>query len=214
MTQQHEVHNLIILDESGSMESIRENIIRGFNEIVQTIQGVQKEFPEQEHFISMISFNGLGQKILHFLDPVNKLQTIDAERYHPDASTPLYDAMGCGMQKLSHALQNKPNCNVLVTILTDGEENSSREFTGETIRKMVEERKQQHWTFTYIGTDHDVERFATSIAITNTITFSKNKVAMEAMFAKESKARRMYSDKIRNHENTENNFYEEDPAKK
>ena len=58
--QRHKVHNLIILDESGSMDSIKSTIIQSFNEIVQTIKGIEKEFLEQEHFISLVSFNGLG----------------------------------------------------------------------------------------------------------------------------------------------------------
>ena len=84
MTKKHEVHNLVILDESGSMDSIKKTIIQGFNEIVQTVKGIGKEFPEQEHFISLVTFNGLGQKLLHFIDPVNKLDGIDEKRYQPD----------------------------------------------------------------------------------------------------------------------------------
>ena len=62
MSNRHQVHNLIILDESGSMESIKQPTIEGFNEIVQTIKGIEKQFPEQEHFISLMSFNSLGRK--------------------------------------------------------------------------------------------------------------------------------------------------------
>ena len=57
MEAKHQVHNLIILDESGSMSSIKPQIISGFNELVQSIKGIQKQFPEQEHDISIISFN-------------------------------------------------------------------------------------------------------------------------------------------------------------
>ncbi|GAB1370153.1 hypothetical protein MASR1M45_02110 [Candidatus Kapaibacterium sp.] len=74
MEKKHQVHNLIILDESGSMESIKKNIIQGFNELVQTIQGIEKQFPEQQHYITFVSFNGLEQKLLHFIDPVRKLK--------------------------------------------------------------------------------------------------------------------------------------------
>ena len=83
METKHQVHNLIILDESGSMESIKNTIIEGFNEIVQTVKGIEKEFPEQEHFISLVTFNGLGQKLLHFIDPVSRLEQIDEKRYRP-----------------------------------------------------------------------------------------------------------------------------------
>src|SRR4051794_19867919 len=137
MNNKHQVHNLIILDESGSMESIKKTIIQGFNEIVQTVKGIEKEFPEQEHFISLVSFNGLGHKLLHFIDPANKLDQIDETRYKPGASTPLYDAIGFSINKLRQALQGQTDYNVLVTILTDGEENASKEFSGNDIRKLI-----------------------------------------------------------------------------
>ena len=213
METKHEVHNLIILDESGSMESIKNTIIQGFNEIVQTVKGIALQYPEQEHLISFFTFNGLGNKTLHFCEPVEKLEQIDEKKYQPDASTPLYDAMGYTLAKLKKELESKTDYNVLVTILTDGEENSSKEFTGSAIKKIVEDLTQRGWTFTYIGTDHDVEKFAASISITNIMHFSKNDVDMEAMFVKEKSARVAYSRKIRSKEDTKTNFYENEEIK-
>ena len=212
MEKKHQVHNLIILDESGSMDSIKSTIIQGFNEIVQTVKGIEKQFPEQAHYISLVSFNGLGNKLLHFIDPASKLEQIDANRYRPDASTPLYDAMGFGISKLRQFLQNQTDYNVLVTILTDGEENASREYSGSRIRQLIQELKLHNWTFTYIGTDHDVERTALSISITNTMTFQKNEAGMKEMFSKEKSSRSRYSQKIKDGETTEANFYEDEKA--
>ncbi|MEI7524140.1 MAG: vWA domain-containing protein [Mariniphaga sp.] len=209
METKHQVHNLIILDESGSMGSIKKTIIEGFNEIVQTVKGIEKEFPEQEHFISLVTFNGLGQKLLHFIDPVSRLEQIDDKRYQPDASTPLYDAMGFSFAKLRQVVDNLTDYNVLVTILTDGEENASTEYTGKAIKKLIEELKLNRWTFTYIGTDHDVEKFAASISITNTMVFNKNEADMKAMFVKEQSSRRNYSEKIREKKDTGDDFYKE-----
>jgi len=207
MEAKHQVHNLIILDESGSMESIKTSIIQGFNEIVQTVKGIEKEFPEQEHFISLVTFNGIGQKILHFIDPVSKLESIDEKRYQPNASTPLYDAIGFSFAKLRQVVENLTDYNVLVTILTDGEENASKEYTGVAIKNLIEELKLKRWTFTYIGADHDVEKFAASISITNTIHFQKNEANMKAMFAQESNSRANYSQKIREKKDTGDDFY-------
>jgi hypothetical protein len=207
METKHQVHNLIILDESGSMMSIKETIISGFNEIVQTIKGIEQQFPEQEHFISLISFNGLGQKVIHFMDPTSKLEQINDSLYRPDASTPLYDAMGTGINKLKLALEGNDKHNVLVTVLTDGEENASKEFTGAAIKALIETLKKQRWTFTYIGADHDVERMAASLSITNTMRFTKNKEDMERMFNQEKMSRSTYSKKISNNEDTEEDFY-------
>ncbi len=207
MSNKHHVHNLIILDESGSMHGIKDNIIKGFNEIVQTIKGIESGYQEQEHFISLVSFNGLGHKILHYMDPVSKLNEIDANRYQPNASTPLYDAMGFSFGKLRQILQNVSEYNVLVTILTDGAENASKEFTGPAIKTLIEELKQKKWTFTYIGADHDVEKFARSISIENTLTWQKTEAGMTEMFQKEHTARKMYSEKIRNKEETNSGYF-------
>ncbi len=208
METKHQVHNLIILDESGSMGSIRSTIIEGFNEIVQTINGIEKQFPEQEHFVSFVSFNGLGQKLHHFIDPVSKLKKLDKKSYDPEASTPLFDSMGFILNKLKHSLEGKADYNVLVTILTDGEENASQEFSGKDIKKLVEELKQNRWTFTYIGTDHDVEKIALSLSINNTMVFNKNEDDIKGMFVKDQNARRMYSAKIRMKEDTSSNYFE------
>lgn len=208
MEKKHQVHNLIILDESGSMQSIKQTIIQGFNELVQTIQGIGKQFPEQEHFISFVSFNGLSQKLLHFIDPAIRLKQIDDNTYRPEASTPLFDAMGYSLNKLRQVLKLQTDYNVLVTILTDGEENASKEFSGNDIKKLVEELKQERWTFTYIGTDHDVEKMAISISINNTMIFSKSFDGVNYMFMKEKIARANYYRKIRANEDTSSNYFD------
>ena len=89
METKHKVHNLILLDESGSMGSIKSAIIKGFNEIVETVKGLEKQFPEQQHFISFVTFNGLGQKTLRWKEPADKISLIDRKTYRPEASTPL-----------------------------------------------------------------------------------------------------------------------------
>jgi Mg-chelatase subunit ChlD len=208
MEAKHQVHNLIILDESGSMESIKSSIIQGFNEVVQTIKGIEREYPEQEHYISFIAFNGLGQKIHRFIDKASQLSQIDEKSYQPDANTPLYDAMGYSLNKLKQALQGQKDYNVLVTVLTDGEENASKEFSGKDIKKMIQALQEERWTFTYIGADHDVEKAASSISITNTMSFEKNEANIKAMFAKDRNARANYSKKIRLKENTASNFFD------
>jgi Mg-chelatase subunit ChlD len=215
METKHQVHNLIILDESGSMESIKGIIIQGFNEIVQTVKGVEKDFPEQEHFISFVTFNGRGQKLLHFIDPVSKLEQIDDKRYQPDSSTPLFDAMGFSFTKLRQVLEGKTDYDVLVTILTDGEENASKEYSGKTIKNLIDELKLNRWTFTYIGTDHDVEKFAASISITNSLYFDKNPHETKIMFSKERNMRHKYSQNIKEMKDSSTDLYkDEDSAPK
>ncbi len=209
MSTKHQVHNLIILDESGSMRSIKPAIIEGFNEIVETVKGIEKQFPEQEHFISLVTFNGLGQKTLLWKEHVGKIDLIDGNTYRPQASTPLYDAIGFSCTKLSKELETVTACNVLVTILTDGEENASKEYSGKATKELIEELKLNRWAFTYIGTDHDVEKTAQSLSITNTITFQKNKAGTKIMFAKERVGRHIHSQRIRDNVDTDKNLYKD-----
>lgn len=210
MEVKQQVHNLIILDESGSMESIKPTIINGFNELVQSIKAIQKQFPEQEHFISIITFNGFGNKIMHFIDPVSKLNTIDSSNYKPDSMTPLYDALGFGLSKLSQHLENQKDYNVLVTVLTDGEENASKEYTGLAIKNKIDELSEGNWTFTYIGTDHDVEKMASSLSIKNTMKFNKNEEGINSMFKEEFQDRVHFFKNVREGENFKENYFKKD----
>lgn len=209
MGKRHQVFNLIILDESGSMESIKDSVITGFNELVQTIKGIESRYPEQEHFISLISFNGAGIKTLHWKEPVGNLAQINTTGYHPQEMTPLFDAMGFGITRLNNELPVIDPRNVLVTVFTDGEENASREYDAAAIKKLVEELKAHNWTFTYIGTDHDVDSFAVSISINNCLQFNKDTQGIKSMFLKEQSSRELYSKKIRKKEDTSGYFYSE-----
>lgn len=201
------VYNLIILDESGSMESIKKVTISGFNEVVQTIKGIEKQFPEQKHFISLVTFNGLGIKTLLDRQSVASLSEIDEKTYRPGSMTPLYDAIGLSVLKLRMELAGVENLNVLVTILTDGEENASREFSGQQIKAIIDEQKGLGWTFTYIGANHDVEKVAASISITNTMQFNANEAGVKVMFEKEKRSRMFFSQKIRDKEDLREDFY-------
>ena len=185
METKHQVHNLIILDESGSMNVIKDFIMRGFNEIVQNLKALETKYSEQEHFITFITFNGLRTRLVHFVEPVSELQEIDSTSYHPNSSTPLYDAMGYGLNLLRKKLQDKDQCSVLVTILTDGEENDSTEYSREAIRSLVNELKQANWLIKYIGTDHDVQKVADSFSISDFTFFRKDETGITQMFESE-----------------------------
>jgi len=210
MEPSQKVYNLIILDESGSMDSIKKPTIAGFNEVVQTIKGMEIKFPEQEHFISLVSFNGMGIKEILFNKAVKELVEIDERRYNPGSSTPLFDAMGFSLTRQRDSIESAGLVNVLVTILTDGEENASMEYRGDAIAALVAELKLKGWVFTYIGANHDVESFAVSLNITNTMTFQANEADMKEMFVKENSARFRFSQNIRDKKASDKDFYKED----
>jgi hypothetical protein len=211
MNNKHKVYNLIILDESGSMQSIKKTIINGFNEVVKTIKSVALEYPEQEHTITLMSFNEVRlNKILENM-PISHLNEINENSYLPDSNTPLFDAMGHGILNLSRIIEkdNPPTYNVLVTILTDGEENASKEFNSTYIKSLVESCKEKNWTFTYIGANHDVKSFAARLSISNVMKFEMSEEDMQRIFNQDRDARMNYSRKIRMNEDTRDNYFED-----
>lgn len=73
--------------------------------------------------------------------------------------------------------------------------------------------KHLGWTFTYIGADHDVDKLAIDISITNVMTFKKDLHDINRLFNEEKNARYRYSQKIREKKNTDNDFYNTDEPK-
>ncbi len=181
------VFNLIILDESGSMSSIEKQAIDGVNETVQTIRAAQKKHEEQKHFVTLVAFNSDEVKTIYDKMEAEKVEELTDKQYQPSCCTPLYDAMGNALTNLRKSVADDDV--VLVTVITDGYENTSHEYDGTSIKSLVESLKAKGWIFTYIGANQDVENVASTISITNTLSFSADAAGTSAMFARESKAR-------------------------
>ena len=210
------VYNLIILDESGSMQSIQKPAIDGFNETLQSIQSAQETHKEfQEHFVTLIFFNSNGIRTVIDNMPVNQTKMLEQKEFIPTACTPLYDAMGISLSKLRCQLDEKENTQVLVTIITDGYENSSKEYTGRMIKKLVDELKASDWVFTYIGANQDVNEVAGSMSIDNKLSFTASQDGYRSMEYKVKECRTQFynkvSQKLFNDEiNLQENFFIDD----
>ncbi|MBO4849751.1 MAG: VWA domain-containing protein [Prevotella sp.] len=190
--QAKRVFNLIIVDESGSMSIIHRQAFTGMNETLQTVRQMQEKFPDTEQRVTLVTFD-TGHTTWHY-DNVPAAQTKDLEwkAYNPGGGTPLYDAMGLAISKVNAQVGDEDH--VLVTVITDGEENSSREWTLKMVRTMIEKLKKQHWTFTLIGTDNlDVETMAHSFAIDEHLEFRQDEEGTRKMFARERRSRMRYN---------------------
>jgi hypothetical protein len=121
--------------------------------------------------------------------------------------TPLYDALGFGLSKLEQHLATQTNYNVLVTVLTDGEENASKEYSGLAIKNKIDQLSEGNWTFTYIGTDHDVDKMASSLSIKNTMKFGKNEEGINSMFEEEFQGRVQFFKNVREGKNFKENYF-------
>ncbi len=186
------VHNLIIVDESGSMSIIRKQAFTGMNETLQTVRQMQKKFPDQQQHVTLLTFDS-GHTTWHYDNaPATHTHDLSWKAYNPCGGTPLYDAIGKGISKVQ--AQTDDGDHVLVTIITDGEENSSEEWTLKMVRTMIEKLKKQNWTFTLIGTDNlDVETMAHSFAIDEHMEFQQDEAGTRAMFARERRCRERFN---------------------
>lgn len=193
------VFNLIILDESGSMQSIHKPAIDGLNETLQTIQSAQETHNElQEHFVTLVFFNSNGIRTITENKPIGHIEMLKMRDYMPNAGTPLYDTMGITLSKLRYQLDEKEKNQVLVTIITDGEENASKEYSGKMIKNLVCDLKEIGWVFAYIGANQDVDEVADSMSIDNRMCFEASYAGSRMMSKKLSKSRGRFYDKLAN----------------
>ena len=193
--QKTQVFNVIILDRSGSMECIRKAAVDGFNETLAGIKKAQEKFADtQEHFVSLVTFCSCEMRKVFDRVPVAKAHSLTMEDYTPCCCTPLYDAMGFTITAMRNHVKDMDDVTVVVTIITDGEENCSEEYDLKMIKNLIEKLKTQNWTFTFIGTDDlDVESIAQDMDIDNHLQFSEDEAGTRAMFARENRARERYN---------------------
>ena len=188
------INNLIILDASGSMYSIRNEAIAGVVETIQTIRTAQEENAEQDQLLSLVVFNGKRIATVYDRMPITKVPDFNEKDYQPTDNTPLYDAMGNSITNLRRYLNEEDN--VLVTIITDGYENSSIEWNRQQILQLVEELKKTNWLFTYIGANQDALAVAQDMGIDHSLNFRSDSKGTKGMFLKEKLARSAFYDKL------------------
>ena len=187
------IFNLIILDESGSMMSIKKEAIDSVNETVQTIRAAQQKHTDQDHYVSLVTFNNDAKTVYECVG-VNEVMELNGETYQPNCCTALYDAMGKSLSILRKKVAADDK--VLVTIVTDGCENASYEYSGAAIKALVDELKAAGWVFAYIGANHNVEAFAAQISITNVMQFHADSVGTQIMSQRTNDARTRMYDRI------------------
>ena len=196
-TAKTQVYNLVILDKSGSMESIRKEAVDGYNETLGTIRAAQlKHLDTQDHFVSLAAFCGCGVEMLYDKTPIKEAENLQAKQYVPCCMTPLYDAIGITIQKLKKDMAKIEDAAVSVTIITDGYENASKEWKGDAIKKLVEDCKKDGWMFAFIGAGEDILKVASTISITNTVLWDKTKEGTRIMFSVAGRANERFYDKM------------------
>ncbi len=190
-TQTRRIVNLVIVDESGSMSLIERQALTGLNETLTTVRHMQEHDPAVEQRVTLLTFNSDHTRYVFDNTPTRYTHDIGPREYQPAGATPLYDAIGRGVSKVN--AQTGAGDVVLVTIITDGEENCSREYDLHMVKRLIEKMKLQCWTFTFIGTDNlDVRRMARDMAIDNHMEFTEDAEGTRRMFEIERNARRRF----------------------
>jgi len=190
------VFNVIILDKSGSMSSIARQAVDGVNETIGSIKSAQEKNPDQEHMVTLVAFCGCELKSIYHNVPVTQVRPLTEKDYNPCCMTPLLDAVGSTITRVHALKSSEENSLAIVTVITDGYENASHEFSLQALRSLIEAYKEQGWQFTYIGADHDVEQVAFSLSIQHTMKFDKTAEGTRAMFAKQNASRSKWNDKM------------------
>ena len=185
-----QVFNVIILDKSGSMNSIRDAAISGFNETLAGINKAQEQYADtQDHFVSLFTFCSCEKKYVFDKVPVSEARQLTEDDYVPCCRTPLYDAMGFTLSSIHNYVKNIEDSVVVVTIITDGMENASREYTGQAVKQLVERLKTEGWTFTYMGANQDSIEVAFTLSIRNARNFDYSAQGTMAGMAKDASTR-------------------------
>lgn len=190
------IYNVVILDKSGSMTSIRKQAVDSVNETFGCIRSMRKKNAEQEQFVTLVAFCGCEQKVIYENTPIEKVSDITLADYEPCCMTPLYDAIGNVCTRLHTTVKDDESASVAVTIITDGYENASREFSAKAIKALIEAYKQEGWMFAYIGADHDVESVAFNLSIDNTMTWEKTEEGTEKMAKIVNESRMKWADNV------------------
>ena len=178
----------ILLDKSGSMESIKNATINGFN----TFLSEQKETNGKVR-LSLAQFNH-GYQLLYEGIKIKKAPQLNSESFEPEGLTALLDAIGKTIKLTCERIKNldkkKQPSNVVIVIITDGLENNSRKFTRKQIFQLIEKMQSKQWEFVFLGANQDAiqEAHNYNILEKKAMTFAADNDGVEDVFYSLSEA--------------------------
>lgn len=167
-----------ILDKSGSMQVIKDATIKGVNEYITSLKKDGNSYS-----FSLVMFDTESRKYC-LNKPIASVKDIGPEDYVPGGWTALYDAVCSSVKDIEATI--KANQKVLTVIMTDGEENSSKEYTQENLKDTIKRlEKTGKWSFVFLGANQDSWANASKIGIShmNTANFVASDKAMGQTFS-------------------------------
>ena len=159
MTEPISVHLYFLLDRTGSMGQIRSDVIGGFNAFLTEQQAMSGDC-----LMTLVQFDSQNPfEVIHDAVPIANVAELTEETFVPRSGTPLLDAEGMLMVRAEErvaqrAKEGQPAEAIVFATYTDGEENASREWTFDAVRKCKD--GHEDWAFYYLGVGHDAYKQA------------------------------------------------------
>ena len=155
-----ELSILFILDNSGSMNSLGD-------EPRQSLNNFYKDQKKNGKFSSSLLLFNDNHEYSFKNKHCNDIEDEEIKNIHPGGMTALYDAIWIGCEEQL----KKQTDNILVVILSDGEDNSSK-HTNKEIKKLITKLETENgWKFIFLGANIDTRKVSTSLGITSSIDY-------------------------------------------
>lgn len=180
MNQENQTTDItIVLDRSGSMAATVNDVIHGYNHLLAD----QKKAPGRAN-ITLHQFDTVFETPIPTSD-VQKAQPLTDKTFVPRGGTALLDAVARGIVDTGVRLSANPAVKVIFVIITDGEENSSKEFDRAKVMEMINHQRDKYsWEFVFLGANQDAIQGAASIGIhaANAMTYAHNSAGTRSAF--------------------------------
>lgn len=182
MTNPNLTEIICVVDRSGSMGSIRDDAVGGFN----TFLAEQKKVDRPCKF-TYAQFDS-EYELVHNGVALHNVRPLDHTTYVPRGSTALLDAIGRTVNEVGARLQNTPEDErpgkVLFVILTDGHENSSQEFTRPQINEMITHQRDKYkWEFIFLAANQDAIKTGGDMGISRSFNFAATGQFVKGVYA-------------------------------
>jgi hypothetical protein len=174
---------VVVLDRSGSMRTIDKSTVEGFNKFLD-----EQKNSEGEAFITLVQFDDRYEMNYQSIPIKNADPLVLNETFIPRGGTALFDAIGKTIEDL------ETERDVVFVIITDGEENQSKEYKREAIMKMIESQTKDGWKFLFLAANQDAIKAGGSIGIqgVNSVNYSSNDISTLNVFSSVSENLKQY----------------------
>lgn len=174
ITTQKPTQIVVVLDRSGSMDSIARPTVEGLNSFIK-----EQRNAKGDATMTLVQFDHEYQ-IDYTARPINEVKDlINGETFRPNGTTALFDAVGKTINDLN------TTDDVVFVIITDGHENASREYDQKKVFSLIEEKKKMGWNFLFLGANQDAIKAGSSMGISasNSINYNANANSVNTLYS-------------------------------